>query len=199
MSTMTLAVGQPTLADRLFSRSLTTDLILIGAGAAFTGLLAQVTIPLDPVPITGQTLAVLLTGSALGSLRGALSLLLYAILGTIGLPWFSDGTSGTTVLFGPTGGYIIGFIFAAALTGWLAQREWDHRVVGAFLSFAAGTITIFALGMPWLAVVKSFSFEQTLQYGLYPFIVGGIIKAILAAGIIPLAWKASAFRRSTKS
>ena len=191
MSSITLAASRPTLADRLFARSLTTDLVLIGAGAALTGVLAQVVVPLHPVPITGQTLAVILVGSTLGARRGALSMVLYLALGVAGLPWFSDASSGWGVLAGPTGGYIVGFIAAAALTGWLAQRTWDRRVLGAFVSMSAGTLVTFAVGLPWLAASLGLTLEQTLASGLYPFLIGGAIKALLAAGILPLAWKLS--------
>ena len=188
MSTLTLAAGRPTLADRLVRRSLATDLVLIAAGAALVSIAAQVAVPLWPVPITGQTLAVLVVGSSLGAMRGMLSMVLYAALGLAGLPVFSDATHGAGVLFGATGGYIVGFILAAGLTGWLAQRSWDHRVVGALVSFLAGSVVTFAVGLPWLAVVGGFSFQQTLEFGLYPFILGGIIKAALAAVFIRLAW-----------
>jgi len=189
MSTLSPALSRPTLADRVISRSIATDVLLVAGGAAFTGLLAQVMVPLWPVPITGQTLAVLLVGSTLGAVRGVLAMVLYAVLGIVGVPWFSDASSGLHVLAGPTGGYIVGFILAAGLTGWLAQRNWDRRVFGAFVSFMAGTGVTFAIGLPWLAASLGLNLEQTLQAGLYPFIIGGVIKALLAAGIIPLAWK----------
>ncbi|GAA2245949.1 biotin transporter BioY [Herbiconiux moechotypicola] len=194
MSAQSPAVGRITLADRLVTRSLATDIALVAGGAAFTGLLAQVAVPLWPVPITGQTLAVLLVGSTLGALRGVLSMALYAVLGVVGVPWFSDAASGWHVIAGPTGGYIIGFIAAAGLTGWLAQRAWDRKVLGAFVSFLAGTGVTFAVGLPWLAASLGLNLEQTLQAGLYPFIIGGIIKALLAAGIIPLAWRLTSRR-----
>lgn len=189
MSNLTLAIGRPTIADRVFARGLPMDIALIAAGAGLTAIAAQVSIPLWPVPITGQTLAVLLVGSILGALRGTLSMVLYAILGIVGLPVFSDASHGVGVILGPTGGYIIGFIFAAALTGWLAQRAWDHRIIGAFLSFTAGTVITFVIGLPWLAATLHLSLEQTLQAGLYPFIAGGAVKALLAAGIVRLAWR----------
>jgi biotin transport system substrate-specific component len=188
MSTIALAQGRPTLVDRILTRSIATDIVLIAAGAALTAVAAQIAVPLWPVPITGQTLAVLIVGSSLGALRGALSMVLYAVLGIIGLPVFSDQTHGVSVVLGPTGGYIVGFILAAALTGWLAQRNWDHRILGAIASFAAGTVVTFAIGLPWLAVVLHLNLVQTLEGGLYPFILGGIIKALLAAGFIRLAW-----------
>jgi len=191
--TLTLAVGRPTLADRIFSRTLVTDIVLVAVGAALVSLLAQLTIPMVPVPITGQTLAVLLVGASLGAVRGAIALTLYAVLGIVGLPVFSDGAHGLAIVGGPTGGYIIGFIFAAALTGWLAQREWDHRILKALAAFGAGTLVTFAFGLPWLAFwLGANGFDNdlnaVLQSGLYPFIVGGVIKAALAAGFIRLAW-----------
>ena len=188
MSTLTLATGRPTLVDRLLTRSIATDVVLVAAGAALTAVAAQISVPLWPVPITGQTLAVLIVGSSLGALRGSLSMILYAVLGIIGLPVFSDQTHGLSIVLGPTGGYIIGFIFSAALTGWLAQRNWDHRILGAIASFAAGTLVTFAIGIPWLAAVLHLNLAQALAGGLYPFIVGGIIKALLAAVFIRLAW-----------
>jgi biotin transport system substrate-specific component len=193
LSTLTLAVGRPTLADHVFSRRLATDLVLVTAGAALVAVAAQVAIPLWPVPITGQTLAVLLVGVALGAVRGAISLTLYALLGIVGLPVFSDSSSGWSVIAGPTGGYIIGFIFAAAFTGWLAQREWDRKPVRAFLAFLAGSVIPFAFGLPWLAAaLGAYGLPNDLQSvliaGFYPFIVGGVIKAAIGAGIITLAW-----------
>ncbi|TQL47767.1 biotin transport system substrate-specific component [Homoserinimonas aerilata] len=189
MSTLTLTLGRPTLADKLFSRSLTTDIVLVTAGAALTAVAAQLAIPLQPVPITMQTLAVLLVGSTLGATRGALSMVLYAVLGLVGLPVYSDATSGPAVLFGSTGGYIVGFIFAAALIGWLAQRNWDKKFLGAALSFLGGTVVTFVFGLAGLALVSGAGLEQVLQWGLYPFILGGVIKAAIAAAIIPSTWK----------
>lgn len=186
--TLTLAVGRPTLADRIFSRKLVTDIALVASGAALVSLLAQVTIPMYPVPMTGQTLAVLLVGATLGAVRGIISLSLYAVVGIVGLPVFSDGGSGLGVISGPTGGYIIGFILSAGLVGWLAQRQWDHRILGGIAAFLAGTVATFAIGLPWLSAVLNLSLEQTLNAGLYPFILGGLVKAAAGAGIIRLAW-----------
>ncbi|MDQ1582004.1 MAG: biotin transport system substrate-specific component [Microbacteriaceae bacterium] len=188
MSNLTLALGRPTLADRIVTRSIATDAVLVVAGAALTAALAQVAVPLWPVPITGQTLAVLLVGGSLGALRGTLSMVLYAVLGIVGLPVFSDASHGWGVVAGPTGGYIIGFIVAAGLTGWLAQRSWDRRFLAGMLSFLAGSAVVFAFGLPWLAVSLGLNLEQTLQAGLYPFIIGGIIKAVIAAAVMTSAW-----------
>ena len=195
MSNLTLALGRPTLADRIVSRTRVMDVVLIVAGAALTAVSAQIAVPLWPVPITGQTLAVLLVGVTLGAVRGGLSMVLYAILGIVGLPVFSESSSGWGVIAGPSGGYIIGFIFAAILTGWLAQREWDRKLLRAFVAFLAGSVVTFAFGLPWLATYLGAvgvpnDLNSVLTAGLYPFILGGIVKSILGAGIITLAWVA---------
>lgn len=196
--------AHPVLADSVFARGVVMDSVLVAAGAALVAIAAQIAVPLYPVPITGQTLAVLLVGSSLGALRGALSMALYAVLGIVGLPIFSDATHGWGVVAGPSGGYIVGFIFAAALTGWVAQRSWDHRFVGALLSFVGGTLVTFAVGLPWLYfALRGFGpsvwqqamgypsvFAATIGTGLLPFIIGGALKAAIAAGLIPLAWRA---------
>jgi len=188
MTTLAPPLRRTVLADRVFPRTLVMDIVLVLAGAALVTVLAQVAIPLWPVPITGQTLAVLLVGSTLGWARGAISMALYAVLGLVGLPVYSDGSHGAGVLFGATGGYIIGFIVSAALVGWLAERQWDRKILKALVTFVAGSVVVFAIGLPWLAVVLHTDLPTTLQYGLYPFILGGIIKAIIAAALLPLAW-----------
>jgi biotin transport system substrate-specific component len=202
MTTLTLATGRPTLADRVFARGLTTDVVLVAAGAGVTSLAAQVVIPLWPVPITGQTLAVLLVGTVLGPVRGALAMALYLVLGVAGLPVFADGHAGNLLGY-TSGGFIVGFIAAAALTGWLAQRQWDHRVVGTAVSFAAGTVVMYAFGLPWLyAVLGTFPAETmttffgttdvlraTVQGGVLPFLIGDLVKVLLAAAVLPVTWR----------
>jgi biotin transport system substrate-specific component len=114
---------------------------------------------------------------------------LYLVLGAVGLPIYSDGESGFGVLFGSTGGYIVGFVFAAAFTGWLAQRNWDKKFLGAALSFLGGTVVTFAFGLVGLSLALGGTLAQTLEWGLYPFIIGGIVKAAIAAALIPGSWK----------
>lgn len=209
MSNLTLALGRPTLADRVFSRRLATDIMLVAAGTALTAVAAQVIVPLWPVPMTLQTFAVLLVGTTLGPVRGALSMGLYLVIGVLGLPVFAEAKSGS--LFGLTsGGFVIGFILAAALVGWLAQREWDRRVVGTLVSFAAGTAVIYAIGLPWLYVSLSnlgpaiwhdyLGFDSviaaTVGSGVVPFLVGDLLKALLAAALLPLAWRGAKSIRS---
>ena len=199
MSTPSIAIGRPTLADRIFSRGIVTDLVLIAAGAALTSVLAQIAIPMVPVPITMQTFAVLFVGASLGAVRGALSMGLYLVIGLLGLPVFAPNadhshTVGVTALVGPTGGYLVGFILAAAFVGWLAQREWDRKWLGTLVAFVAGSLIIYAVALPWLFVVLNNlhvpnPVQATLAGGFYPFLIGDSLKALLAAGLLPLTWR----------
>jgi biotin transport system substrate-specific component len=189
MTRLSLAVGHPTLADRLLSRSLAVDLVLVAAGAAFTAIVAQFQIPSWPVALTAQTLAVLLVGSFLGCLRGALSMTLYVLIGVLGLPVFGRGSFGLEVLLGSSGGYILAFVFAAALTGWAAQRSWDRTLAGATFWFIAGTVAIFALALPWLAFTTHLGFAEALETGFYPFLGGAIVKALTAALVVTFVWR----------
>jgi biotin transport system substrate-specific component len=189
MSQAALVGGRrATLADQFITRTLATDVALVVGGAAVVAVAAQIAVPLWPVPITGQTFAVLVVASALGAVRGTLAMALYAVLGIVGLPIFSDASSGLSIVAGPTGGYIIGFVFSAALVGWIAERSGDRKYLGATLAFAAGTVVTFAFGLIWLSASLNLNLEQTLQGGLYPFIIGGIVKSLLAAAIIPTVW-----------
>lgn len=202
MTNLTLAFGRQTLADRIFSRRLALDIVLIASGAALTAIAAQIVVPLWPVPMTLQTFAVLLVGTTLGPLRGVLSMGLYLAVGVLGLPVFAGAASGS--LFSLTsGGFIVGFVLAAALVGWLAQLEWDRKVVGTLVSFLAGTVVIYAVGLPWLYVSLAnlgsgvwhdyLGFDSvlgaTVGAGILPFLVGDLLKALLAAALLPLAWR----------
>jgi biotin transport system substrate-specific component len=189
VSNFALTLARPTLADRIFARSVVTDLALIASGTALTALSAQVIIPMYPVPFTMQTFVVLIVGSTLGTTRGTLSMLLYAVLGLVGLPIFGGASSGAAVLFGASGGYIIGFIFAAALTGWLAQSNWDKKFLGAAVSFVAGGVVIFAFGLMGLSMSLHLGLQDTLAGGLYPFAITEVLKAALATALIPSTWK----------
>lgn len=166
-------------------------LILIGAGVLLIALSAQISIPLPftPVPITGQTFAVLLVGSAYGGSLGVLTLTGYMLVGAVGLPVFAERQSGTDVFSGPTAGYLLGFALAALVTGVLAEQRWDRRFSSATASMLAGTVTIYAAGLAWLAHDLNTSFERTLELGLYPFVVGDLLKLYLAALLLPIAWR----------
>jgi biotin transport system substrate-specific component len=165
------------------------DAALVIGGSLFIALGAQVAVqlPFSPVPITGQTLAVLLVGMLLGSRRGSLSLLAYLAEGLAGLPVFAGGTVGLARLLGPTGGYLVGFIVAAYVTGRLAERGWDRRVGTTILAMLLGNAAIYALGLPWLAAFVGG--ERALPLGLYPFIPGDLLKLALAAILLPAGWK----------
>ena len=202
MTTLAPSARRLVLADRVFPRTLLMNIVLVVAGAGLTTVLAQLAIPMWPVPITGQTFAVLFVGATLGTLRGALSMLLYALLGIVGLPVFTQGSHGLSVLAGPTGGYIIGFILAAAAVGWLASREWDRKWLRTIVALLVGTVIIYAIGLPWLYVVLSKlgvpdTLNYTLQHGLYVFIIGDVIKAVLAGVILPVTWYFLNKRKST--
>jgi biotin transport system substrate-specific component len=171
--------------------SLLTDVLLVLAGTGFVALAAQVKINLSftPVPITGQTFAVVLVGASLGALLGLASLGLYLFVGALGAPIYADGQHGWDVLTGPTGGYIVGFVFAAFLTGYLAQQRWDRRFSSAVAAMLTGNVVIYLFGLPWLAAKIDTGFEDTLEAGLYPFVVGDLLKLYLAGALLPGAWR----------
>ena len=168
------------LADRLFARTSSPTSCSSPPAPRSPSSLAQVAMPLWPVPITVQTLAVLLVGATLGPVRGALSMVLYAVLGIVGLPVFSDASSGFAVLAGPTGGYIVGFVLAAALTGWLAQRAVGPQAsLRGIARLPRRHRRRVRVGLPWLAYALGSlgapnDLDAVLQAGLYPFIVGGV-------------------------
>jgi biotin transport system substrate-specific component len=181
-----------TLRLAVFPRPrLLTDALLVLGGAGFVALAAQVSIdlPFTPVPITGQTFAVLLVGASLGALLGLASLGLYIFVGALGAPIYADGRHGWDVLTGPTGGYIIGFVLAAFLVGALAQRHWDRRFPSAVAAMLTGNVVIYLVGLPWLAEKIDAGLETTLEQGLYPFVVGDLLKLYLAGALLPSAWR----------
>jgi biotin transport system substrate-specific component len=166
------------------------NVALVTGGALLVALLAQVQIPLGftPVPITGQTFAVVLVAGSLGAQRGAASLLLYVLLGAIGLPFFAGGEGGAVHVFGATGGYLVGFVPAAALIGWLAERGLDRSPWKAFLVFQAGSLIVFGLGMLGLILTLGVTPAQAANLGWFPFVPGDLIKSALAAGLFPASW-----------
>jgi len=166
------------------------DAVLVLSGALLTALFAQISIdvPPSPVPITGQTLAVGLVGATLGAARGASSLLLYAVLGLF-MPFYADGESGWDVIWGASGGYIIGFVFAAGAIGWLAEHGADRRVVAAFLAFVVGQLIVFAFGLVGLKIAVGETWGWTIHNGFVLFIFGGIVKAVIGAIALPSAWR----------
>ncbi len=164
---------------------------LVLGGSALVALAAQVSVPLpfSPVPVTGQTFAVLLVGAALGARLGAYALLAYLGEGIIGLPVFAPGggLSGLARLVGPTGGYLVGFIVAAFVVGALAERGWGRRLWTSVLAMLVGSVAIYVFGLAWL--VKFVGPERVLVAGLFPFIPGDLVKLVLAALALPAAWR----------
>ena len=191
MPSVTYATALPrrtVLAD-LVPQARVRDATLVLAGALLTALFAQIAIdvPPSPVPVTGQTLAVGLVGATLGARRGATSLALYAILGLF-LPFYAEGESGWHVIWGASGGYIVGFVFAAGAIGWLAERGADRKALAAFAAFVVGQLIVFAFGLAGLKIAVDESWSWTIHNGFTIFIVGGLIKAVVGGLALPSAW-----------
>lgn len=163
---------------------------LVVGGTLVTAALAQVTVPVpgSPVPISGLTMALVVVAASLGPVRGLASMGFYLVAGLVGLPFFAGGASGVTVVFGATGGYLVALLPASYLIGLAARHGADRRVGRALLLFVAAQALVFAIGVPWLAVVAGMNASQALAAGLYPFVLGGLVKAAVAAGLLPGAW-----------
>ncbi len=180
----------PTLYTRSFPRvsNWMRDLSLIVAGSLFVALFAQIEIPMRPVPITGQTFAVLLVGALLGSKRGAAAMIAYIVEGAAGLPFFAGGASGVGILTGATAGYLVGFVVAAYVIGLLAERGLERSVRTSIVPFLIGTLIIYIFGVTWLSILVG-NLDKGIQFGLLPFLIGDAIKLIAAALALPAAWK----------
>ena len=153
-----------------------------------TALAAQIVIPIGPVPITGSTFAVLLTGALLGSRLGAMAMIAYLIEGTSGLPFFYGGHGGVAHLFGPTGGYLVAFPAAAFITGAFAENGWDKRFVSAVAAMAVGSIVILLAGWAWFSVLMHTAPLAAFKVSVAPHIIGDVIKILLAAAVLPTGW-----------
>ncbi|WP_328910162.1 biotin transporter BioY [Streptomyces sp. NBC_00234] len=164
------------------------DTALVMGGAALTGIAAQIAVPVpgSPVPVTGQTFAALLVGTALGARRGFLSLAVYAVIGMAGMPWFAGGTSGAG---GASFGYVLGMLLAATVVGGLARRGGDRSVLRTAGTMVVGSVIIYAVGVPYLALSTGMSMSSAVALGLTPFLIGDALKAALAMGALPASWK----------
>ncbi len=189
-----------------------TALLIVGAYASFdipSFAIGDIYVPANPyVPVSLQTLSALLVGATLGARRGFASTGLYLLLGCIGLPVFALNAAGTHessvrqiatvvdghLVLGTTGGYLIGFVIAAALVGRLAELGWDRKLRGSIAAMVIGNVVIFTIGVTWLAVAASLSATDALLYGLWPFLPGEVIKLIVAAGLLPIGWRLVARR-----
>jgi biotin transport system substrate-specific component len=184
------------LAD-LIPGAAARDVLLVIGGAGLVGLLAQVSIHLSftPVPITGQTLGVLLTGTALGWRRGLAAMALYAVAGLVGVPWFAGHTSGYV---GASFGFVIGFMLCALVCGRLAERGADRSVLSSVPAMIAGEVVMYGVGVTWLALYLHVSASTAISLGLTPFLAGDAIKAALAALLLPAAWQLAGPRRGPR-
>ncbi len=193
----TLHRRQPLVLADLVPGARVRDVLLVVGGATLIGLLAQISIHLSftPVPITGQTLGVLVVGTSLGWRRGGAALALYAVAGVIGVPWFASGASGYV---GASFGYIVGFIVCALVCGVLAERGADRSLLGSVPAMLAGEIVMYTIGVVWLGIALHVSAGTAISLGLTPFLAGDAIKMGLAALLLPAAWKLAGPRSSTK-
>lgn len=185
---MAMATPAPRVLADFASRTAIAQIALVVGGAAFVGIAAQIAIPLPftPVPLTLQTFAVLLVGASLGSLRGALSMVVYLLAGMVGVPWFAEGSSGFS---SASFGYILGFIIAAFIVGRLAERGASTTVIRSAGLMVVGNIAIYAVGVTWLKFAIDVDWATAMSLGVVPFLIGDAVKIALAAGLLPLAWK----------
>lgn len=181
---------RPAVLSDLIPASRVRDIALVAGGAALTGLAAQLTFPIlgSPVPVSGQTFAVVLVGAALGMNRAALSMALYMLAGVAGVPWFAGGASG---FGGASFGYVLGFVAAAAVVGGLAERGGDRTVARTVGTMILGNLVIYAFGLPVLVAVTGLDLGTALAKGVAPFLVGDALKIAVAAGLLPAAWRLS--------
>ena len=179
------------LSSRVLPHTRSVTAALVVGFALFTALMAQIEIPLwfTPVPITGQTFAVLLAGAALGWRVGAASQTLYVGLGAAGLPFYSGGDGGWEAATGATGGYLVGFVVAAAVVGYLAERKQDRAIATAIPALLAGNAVIYLFGVAWLAGNLSIGAIEAMELGLVPFVIGDLVKVALVGVALPTAWR----------
>jgi biotin transport system substrate-specific component len=188
-----------TLSHRIWpvaaDANLLRNVILVVSGVIITAAAAHISIPLTPVPMTLQTLAVLALGAAYGSSLGALTMVAYAAAGAAGLPVFAPTADGYPGLLGPSAGYVFGFIFSAFVVGWFAERGWDRNAAKLLIPMLLGAAVLYVPGLLWL---KGFvgGFDKAVEYGLAPFAVGDTIKAVVAAIGIPTAWNLFGLQKS---
>lgn len=172
------------LVDRVMSRSVANDIALVGLGAAFTAVMAQISIPSWPVPMTMQTLAVLFVGLTLGAARGSLSMVLYLTVGALGAPVFSGGVGLYSIM--ATLGYLVGFVFAAALLGALVARGWDRGLFTLAAALILATLVVYSFGVAWLVAGFGLSLVAAITGGIIPFLIGDSIKIAIVIAVTPI-------------
>ncbi len=174
-------------ADSKIQRAVRYALLTL-AGSALITLCTQISLPLFPVPMTLQTFAVFLIGLTYGWRLGGITVALYLLEGALGLPVFSGGKGGMIVFMGPTAGYLVGFLLAATACGWFAERGFDRSYFKLLVALLVGNVLLYAPGLLWLGTLIGWD-KPVLEYGLYPFIGGDLLKIAMAVLLLPTAWK----------
>jgi biotin transport system substrate-specific component len=182
------AKAETLIGAALSPMDMTRTVSIVIAFSLFNALAAQIAIPIGPVPITMQTFAVTLTGALLGSRLGAAALIAYLIEGAAGLPFFAGGFGGLGVLLGPTGGYLVSFPAAAYITGAFSEHGWDRRFLTAAAAMAIGSVVILLAGSAWLVVGLGSTLPNAFKLGVAPFLIGDVVKIVLAAAVLPTGW-----------
>lgn len=198
---MSLSFSGPTLRHALVAKStVATQAMLVTGGVAFLALLAQIALPIpgSPVPVTGQTLGVLLIGSSYGAALGSFTFLSYLLIGIAGVPVFAHQGAGLARLTGATGGYLVGMLLATYLVGYLSGRKWDQRLQTSIFTMLAGSVVTFTFGLIWLHSYTDKSWSWTINAGLTPFILGEVIKIGIAGTSLPVIWRVVQKRLNSK-
>ena len=195
MKTQSQILNYPSLSEALFLESSVSNtqrniryVVLASAGSALIALCAQISVPFFPVPLTLQTFAVFLIGLTYGWRLGGITIVLYLAEGALGLPVFAGGKSGLIVLMGPTAGYLVGFLLAATACGWFAERGFDRSYAKLFAALLVGNILLYVPGLLWLGSMIGWD-QPVLGLGLYPFVLGDLMKIAMAVLLLPSAWK----------
>lgn len=198
---MSISFSGPTLRHALVTKStVATQAMLVTGGVAFLALLAQIALPIpgSPVPVTGQTLGVLLIGSSYGAALGSFTFLSYLLIGIAGVPVFAHQGAGLARLTGATGGYLVGMLLATYLVGYLSGRKWDQRLQTSIFTMLAGSVVTFTFGLIWLHSYTDKSWSWTINAGLTPFILGEVIKIGIAGTSLPVIWRVVQKRLNSK-
>jgi biotin transport system substrate-specific component len=188
---MSTHIAGPVVVDSWAEKSVVKNVTLVLGLVALTAVCAQVSVPLPftPVPLTLQTFAVLAGAAALGAERAVIAQVLYIVLAVAGLPVLAGGASGSDVVVGATGGYLVGFVAASYVVGRIAQRGATHTVASTALAYVAGSAVIYTLGVAWLAHATGMTIAEAISAGMAPFLIGDVIKALMAGVALPAAWK----------
>ena len=195
MKTQSQILNYPSLSEALFLESSVSNtqrniryVVLALAGSALIALCAQISVPFFPVPLTLQTFAVFLIGLSFGWRLGGITVALYLLEGALGLPVFAGGKGGLIVFMGPTAGYLAGFFLAATACGWFAERGFDRNYTKLFTALLISNILLYAPGLLWLGRLIGWD-KPVLELGLYPFVMGDLLKIAMAVLLLPSAWK----------